>query len=110
MNPPSFSAVKVARKFLRCSIGPFPPVRECYHNRRFPRPCRLVEVRLIDLTSQFDVGQPLANDVRNGKTEAVTIGHIFPMAEPENLFVKVSEEVIPELCTGRTFRTPSALG
>jgi hypothetical protein len=64
----------------------------------------------VHLTSQFDVGQPLANDVRNGKTEAVTIGHIFPMAEPENLFVKVSEEVIPELCTGRTFRTPSALG
>lgn len=62
---------------------------------RFPRPCRLVATRrTIKGADQFGIGQVLAGDLRHRKAKPLGIVHVFPVVEPERLFVNVTEQVI----------------
>src|ERR1035437_9757804 len=46
------------------------------HTFRFPRPCRFLGQHLSGLAGEFLVGDPLANDPRDGQIEAVPVVHL----------------------------------
>jgi hypothetical protein len=54
---------------------------------------RLVPVWTVPESDQILVGQATTDNPKNGKTEAVSVVQIFPVIEPERLFLEIPKQV-----------------